>query len=118
MKTRTWILIFAATAAICLLCSYFIFFGGSPAKTAVVRSDGVTVMTLDLSVDGEYRVASDYGKNVIRVVDGKVSVITADCPTQDCVHHTPSDSGAPIVCLPNRLVIAFSDAQAYDAIIG
>lgn len=118
MKTRTWILIFAAAAAICLVCSYFVFFCASPAATATVRSDGVTVMTLDLSVDGEYRVASDYGENVIRVSDGKVSVVSADCPTQDCVHHAPSDSGAPIVCLPNRLVITFSDEQEYDALIG
>lgn len=118
MKTRTWILLFSLLAAGCLLCSCFVFFNGSPAKKATVRSDGVTVMTLDLSVDGEYPVASDYGENVIRVADGKVSVVSADCPTQDCVHHAPSDSGAPIVCLPNRLVITFSDVAEYDALIG
>ena len=117
MKTKYWIFLFAGMAAVCLLCSCFIFFGGSSAATATVRSDGVTVMTLDLSVDGEYRVASDYGVNVLRVADGKISVVSADCPSQDCVRHTPSNSGAPIVCLPNRLVVTFSDAE-YDAIIG
>lgn len=118
MKTKTWILLIAGLAGVCLLCSYFIFFGGSSGTTATVTSDGVTVMTLDLSVDGEYRIASDFGENVVRVADGKVSVVSADCPTQDCVRHAPANSGAPIVCLPNRLVISFSDAAAYDAIIG
>lgn len=118
MKTKYWILLFALLAAACLLCSYFIFFGGASAAIATVRSDGVTVMTLDLTVDGEYRIASDYGENTIRVADGKVSVESADCPTQDCVRHAPANSGAPIVCLPNRLVITFSDAAEYDAIIG
>ncbi|MBQ6431593.1 MAG: NusG domain II-containing protein [Oscillospiraceae bacterium] len=118
MKTKYWILLFALLAAACLLCSYFLFFGGTSGTTATVISDGVTVMTLDLFVDGEYTIKSDYGENTIRVVDGKVSVVSADCPTQDCVHHAPANSGAPIVCLPNRLVITFSNAQEYDAIIG
>ena len=118
MKTKYWILLFALLAAACLLCSYFLFFGGASGTTATVASDGVTVMTLDLSVDGEYTIKSDYGENTIRVEDGKVSVVSADCPTQDCVRHAPSNSGAPIVCLPNRLVITFSNAQEYDAIIG
>ncbi len=118
MKTRYWILLFALLAAVCALCSYFFFFGGTSGTTATVVSDGVTVMTLDLSVDGEYRIASDYGVNTIRVANGRVSVVSADCPSQDCVHHAPANSGAPIVCLPNRLVITFSSSQEYDAIIG
>ena len=118
MKTRYWIMLFAGIAVVCLLLSLFVFFGGSPAAAATVTSDGVTVLTLDLSVDGEYRVKSDYGENVLRVAGGKVSVISADCPTQDCVHHAPANAGAPIVCLPNRLVITFSNTAEYDAIIG
>lgn len=118
MKTKYWILLFSAVAAVCLVCSFFIFFGAPPATTATVRSDGVTVMTLDLSFDGEYRVESDYGVNVLRVEDGKVSVVSADCPTQDCVRHGAANSGAPIVCLPNRLVITFSSNTVYDGMIG
>lgn len=118
MKTKYWILLFVLLAAACLLCSYFIFFSGTSGTTATVRSDGKTLMTLDLSKDGDYRIESDYGKNILRVADGKVSVVSADCPSQDCVQHAPANSGAPIVCLPNRLVITFSNAQEYDAIIG
>ena len=50
--------------------------------------------------------------------NGKVSVSEASCPSQDCVRHLPSDSGAPIVCLPNRMVIKFADEAGYDALIG
>lgn len=118
MKTKYWIILFCCLAAVCLLCSFFIFFGGASGTTATVSSDGVTVMTLDLTADGEYRIESDYGVNVLRIADGKVSVLSADCPSQDCVRHAPANAGAPIVCLPNRLVITFSDNAAYDAIIG
>lgn len=118
MKTRYWIFLFVLVALICLTLCYFFFFGIPASTSATVLSDGKMIMTLDLSVDSEYRIVSEYGENLLRVADGKVSVIYADCPTQDCVHHAPADSGAPIVCLPNRMVIIFSYEQKYDAIIG
>lgn len=103
---------------ICLVLCCIFFFGNTAKTTATVLSDGVEVMSLDLSVDGEYLIESDYGSNTLRVADGKISVISADCPTQDCVHHAPADSGAPIVCLPNRMVIIFSNTAEYDVMIG
>lgn len=109
---------FVLVAIICLALCYFFFFDNAASTSATVLSDGEAVMTLDLSLDSEYKIVSEYGENLLRVADGKVSVISADCPTQVCVQHAPADSGAPIVCLPNRMVIIFSNAQEYDAMIG
>ena len=95
MKTRDWIFLFASLAAVCLLASYLLFSGHLNSTKTEVLSDGVKVMTLDLSVEGEYPIVSDYGKNTLLVAEGKVSVISADCPSQDCVHHAPASSGAP-----------------------
>lgn len=118
MKTKSWIFLFSAFAVLCATLSAVLFLGGRSASTAVVYSDGIAVQTLDLSVDGEYRIEYGKGWNILTVRDGKISVTTASCASQDCVHHAPASSGAPIVCLPNRLVIRFTDDTVLDAMIG
>ena len=118
MKTRTWILLFAALAVVCVTLSLFFFRAGDASRYAEVYSDGELVLTLDLQVDGTYRVGTAGQWNVLSVENGRVSVSEASCPSQDCVRHLPSDRGAPIVCLPNRMVIKFTDEAGYDALIG
>ena len=73
---------------------------------------------IDLAVDGEYRIESGGGWNILTVSGGKIAVTSASCPTQDCVHHAAADHGAPIVCLPNRLVVQFSTPSELDALLG
>lgn len=34
------------------------------------------------------------------------------------MHHAAADHGAPIVCLPNRLVVQFSTPSELDALLG
>ena len=118
MKTRTWILIVTALAVVCVGLSFLFFRTGDASRYAEVYSDGELVLTLDLQVDGAYRIGTADGWNVLTVENGRVSVSDASCPSQDCVRHLPSDSGAPIVCLPNRMVIKFADEAGYDALIG
>lgn len=117
MKTRTWILLFLLFAAVCgSLTAAFALSGGRHSH-ARVSSDGHEIMTLDLSQDGEYRI--EYGQewNLLRVENGKVSVAAASCASQDCVHRPAADRGAPIVCLPNRMVIEFTNSDNFDAIL-
>ncbi|MBE6984087.1 MAG: NusG domain II-containing protein [Ruminococcaceae bacterium] len=111
MKTKTWILIFATLALICSILNLLLFYGGEENNTALVYSDGTLVERIDLTQDADYRI--DFGKewNILSVKNGKISVSSASCATQDCVRHGQSNHGAPIVCLPNRLVIEFEDTQ-------
>lgn len=118
MKTRTWILLFAALAVVCVTLSLFFFRAGDASRYAEVYSDGELVLTLDLQIDGTYYVGTAERWNNLTVENGKLSVSEASCPSQDCVRHPPSDSGAPIVCLPNRMVIKFVENAGYDALIG
>lgn len=54
---------------------------------------------LEIEISGKYH-------NRIRIEDGKVEVMEADCPGKDCVHTgSISKAGSAIVCLPNRLEI-------------
>ena len=118
MKTRFWILLpFLAVAVVCAGLSVWPL-GGKAETTAEVYSDGKLVQTIDLAVDGEYRIESGGGWNILTVSGGKIAVTSASCPTQDCVHHAAADHGAPIVCLPNRLVVQFSTPSELDALLG
>ena len=116
MKTRFWILLFLAVAVVCAGLSVWLL-GGRAETTAEVYSDGKLVQTIDLAVDGEYRIESCGGWNILTVSGGKIAVTSASCHTQDCVHHAAADHGAPIVCLPNRLVVQFSTPSELDALL-
>lgn len=54
--------------------------------------------------------------NTVLVEPGQISMESADCPDQVCVHHAPiSNSVSPIVCLPNRLVIRIESRQPSES---
>lgn len=118
MKTKTWLLLFSLLCILLAILSVFLLFGGERAGYAEVYSDGKLVVTLDLSKNTEYLIQDGTAWNLLAVCDGKISVRSASCPSQDCVHHGAADHGAPIVCLPNRLVIKFTNASEFDALIG
>ena len=117
MKTKFWILLFLAIAVVCAGLSAWLL-GGKAETTAEVSPLGMLELTIDLAVDGEYRIESGGGWNTLTVSGGKIPVTSASCPTQDCMHHAAADHGAPIVCLPNRLVVQFSTPSELDALLG
>ncbi|MBR4895991.1 MAG: NusG domain II-containing protein, partial [Clostridia bacterium] len=56
------------------------------------------------------------GENTVRVETGRIRIVSADCPDKICVDTGwISDSAAPIVCLPHRLVIRLEEGPADDA---
>lgn len=117
MKQKHWILIFAAVIAVCLAVWLLPRGGG---QTALVYQDGALLYTLDLRQSRTLTVAGPAGKNIITVAGGEVFVSRADCPDQVCVKHGPLQrTGGPIVCLPNRLTIEWSENDAQiDALSG
>lgn len=116
MKTKTWILIFSLLAAVCIAFILLFSCGGEKKNTALVYSDGVLVMRIDLSKNDEYHISHGNEWNLLSVKDGKICVYDASCQTHDCVNAGSKNHGAPIVCLPNRLVIEFEDTQL-DAVL-
>ena len=117
MKTKTWIFLFVLLALVCLALS--IVFLSAPANDcAKVYTEGKLILEIDLNKNGEYRVGNGENWNILVVNDGKISVRAASCPTQDCVKFGERNSGAPIVCLPNRMVIEFADTEELDALAG
>lgn len=117
MKTKYWILIFSVLASVCILLTVLFFCTGQPKNQALVYSDGELVRTVDLTKDGEFTIYSHENWNTLKVENGKIRVSDASCKNRDCVHQGASDHGAPIVCLPNHLVIVFEDAGELDAVL-
>lgn len=118
MKTKTWIALLCAAAAVCLGLSLWLLLPGKPATAVKVISEGKVLYTLPLSADTRLEIVSTRGTNVVTVKDGKVAVTAADCPDQYCAARGWCSSGSQIVCLPNRLVLEFTGQQPLDGIAG
>ena len=108
------IILIAAILAVSAVL-FAVFYGG--------RSAGETFeITVNGKLYGAYRLDKDAeidvdGHCTVQVKDGAVSVISADCPGKDCVHHKPiSKSGERIICLPNGIVIRIT-GDGVDALI-
>ena len=118
MKTRGWIAILASILFVCIGLSLFLM-GGERAGRAEIASGGKVIRTVDLNIDQEFTVPSpDGGSNTVSVQDGKIAVTDATCPDHYCMQRGFCNSGTPIVCLPNRLVITFPDGESVDFAVG
>ncbi|WP_455529912.1 NusG domain II-containing protein [Ruminococcus sp.] len=82
----------------------------------VILQNNKVIYSLDLSKekDRSFRIESpDGGWNEVKIENGKICIADADCPDQTCVHTGVLRSeGVPIVCLPHKLVIRFSDEES------
>lgn len=86
----------------------------SSGETVEIVQDGVVLHTLDLTRAENQTIEVSYqGRtNTVQIQDGRICMQAAECPDQTCVHMGYlSNSGLPIVCLPNRLVIQFTNAE-------
>lgn len=94
--------------------------GGGDARTVVIQDADGETHTMSLACDGTLTVNSSAGMNTIEVHAGKVRVIEADCPNQDCVEQGwVSEPGQQIICLPHKLVVTVTDEDAsssYDVV--
>lgn len=129
MKNLKWALVFLGLTAVCALTLVFHKSVQKPPKTARIIQDGEIIREVDLQ-----RVAEPYefevvyegntepspGRNTVRVEQGKIAVVGADCPDKICVRQGFIENGVlPIVCLPHKLTISVSgDSADTDAVSG
>ena len=72
---------------------------------------------LKLTEDTVFDVAYQGHVNTVEIKDHKIHVKDADCPDQTCVKMGwLSSSSMPIVCLPHKMVIEFTDGSDVDAV--
>lgn len=91
---------------------------------AQITLDGEVIDEIDLTEITQPWSFTVEGKtgltNTILVEPGRIRVDHADCPDQICVNQGfISDGTAPIVCLPNKLIIQITGGgEALDAAAG
>lgn len=75
-----------------------------------IVQDGRVLYQLDLAQMEDQTIEVEYeGRiNTIEIKDHQIHMLEAECPDHTCVNMGWLDSAAPIVCLPNHLVIQFS----------
>jgi hypothetical protein len=87
----------------------------SPKKNTVnIKRDGEILYSFDLSSakDKTFKIPYGNSSNTIEIKDGRIRVHSAECPDKTCVNTGwLSSASMPIVCLPNHLVIEFSDSD-------
>ena len=98
MKTKTWILLIAAIAAVCLGLSIFLLLPGDDAVYAQISSGGKIVRTVNLRIDQQFTVTGETGgSNTVTVRDGRIAVTAAWLLQQRHADRVPSQpSGHPI----------------------
>ena len=121
-STKFWIILIAVLLCVCLAASILVLGGKTQSATARLYQGGALVRTVDLSqVDKpfSFTVEGPAGSNTIQVEPGRIRVSQADCPDQVCVHQGwISNSVAPIVCLPNQVVIRIGGSPSETEIDG
>ena len=118
MKTKTWIILISCLLTICIALSFWLLQPAEGMLSAEIWSDGKMLCTLDLRIDQKMTVTGTRGSNEVTVENGKIAVTHADCPDHYCMQRGWCSGGVQIVCLPNRLVIRFTEGQGIDGISG
>lgn len=90
-------------------------------NTVQILRDGEILYTVALNGSENRLIRIDYGEsyNIVEIKDGRIRVKEAGCRDNTCVKMGWLTSSAPVVCLPNHLVLRFSeDSEGIDAVAG
>ena len=118
MKTRYWILLISLVLILALGASCWLFFAAPKADHVEIYSQGTLIYTLPLNIDKDLAIEIETGWNQVQIAQGKIAVVAASCPDKLCMHQGTRAGGGDIVCLPNRMVIHFTNNGGVDGVSG
>lgn len=88
-------------------------------KIAVIKINGKDTHQIDLTVERDFSIKTEYGTNNVSIKDGAIYMKSSDCPDKLCVRHGQlQNKYDAIVCLPNKLVIEYKNGKTLDAVAG
>lgn len=72
----------------------------------VISVNGEIYNKFPINEDDTFLISTEYGNNLIEILNGNVTIKDADCPDKICMNEGPVGiNGGSIICLPNRLEI-------------
>ena len=117
LRKNDLLLLLIVVVVAAAICALRFWLGAKHPGYVTVRIDGEVVASYDLSEDQE--VELNGGTNTMRIEDGTVKMIQADCPDKLCMKQKAiSKNRENIICLPNNIVlqIANQDESELDAV--
>ena len=87
-------------------------------QTVQIIQNGKVIYAIDLDNSDDRTIVTEYqgSKNIIRIQDHQIYMEDAECPDHTCVKMgVLKSSASPIVCLPNKLIIRYTDNENTDA---
>ena len=121
MKQKVWLFGICAVLLLAGIVGSILVLRRPDTGMVEIVQDGEVLYRLDLAAEEDRILGVEYeGRiNRIEIRDHQIHVLEADCPDQVCVDMGWLDSAAPIVCLPNHLVIQFTEgSDSLDAVAG
>lgn len=118
-SNRFWITLFFCILLLCGGLSLFLLSRAKSADCVRIVRKGVTVETLELTqINGSTYYELD-GGITLELRQGDIRIVHADCPDGVCLERGwLSEQAAPIVCVPNQLVIsAVERSDGFDAVV-
>ncbi|MCM1133789.1 MAG: NusG domain II-containing protein [Ruminococcus flavefaciens] len=104
------IAVIAVVFIIALIASLVLFQDSDSQYVSIVQDNQVLY---NISLDSDDRTIriedKDGGYNIVEISDGKIRISEADCPDKTCVNTGFLSGDMPIVCLPHKLVIKYTD---------
>ena len=121
MKQKVWLFGICAVLLLAGIVGSILVLRRPDTGMVEIVQDGEVLYRFDLAAEEDQILEVEYeGRiNRIEIQDHQIHVLEADCPDQVCVDMGWLDSAAPIVCLPNHLVIQFTEgSDSLDAVAG
>lgn len=116
MKKKDLIIVFAALILALGLYAVSQMSLGGEVSSVVVMLDGEEVLRRPLAMEESYTIEQEDGsRNVIRVEDGAVYMLEANCRDGLCIRQGKMKNAAKtIVCLPHNLVVQLAGEAIVD----
>lgn len=106
MKKRDWIFAGGILGLAFIIMLWNQIFPSREGNMVSVEVDGNPYQSYSLNQDGDYRVETEWGYNILVIREGMADITEADCPDEICVRERRiSKEGETLVCLPHKLVV-------------
>lgn len=111
MKRKKWPFILVGTILLIGIVGSILVLQQPATSLVEIVQDGEVLYRLDLAraEDQVIEVEYDGRINTIEIKDHRIHMLEAECPDKTCVNMGWLATAAPIVCLPNHLVIQFAE---------
>ena len=83
-----------------------LIFSSNDGNSATIKIEGEVIENISLSRETTIKISNSSGYNLIKVSEGAISIVEADCPDKICIKSGKiKNPGEVIACIPHKLII-------------